>query len=79
MRTVSLTGIAIRFPDDPEPEYVDIDEGTVAVVMLQENHHIARVGPDHASRRGRSRASGRGTTIRVPSPDEPRRALDAPR
>jgi hypothetical protein len=42
-RTVSLTGIADKFPEDPEPEYVDINEFNVAAVTLQENNHIVLV------------------------------------
>ncbi len=37
---VSLTGIAGLFPDDPEPEFVDINAANQAVVTLQENNHI---------------------------------------
>lgn len=42
-RNVSLTGIAALYPDDPEPEYVDINEDNIAVVTLQENNHIALI------------------------------------
>jgi hypothetical protein len=42
-RTVDLTGIADLFPDDPEPEYVDINDQNIAVVTLQENNHIVLV------------------------------------
>jgi len=40
---VDLTGIADLFPEDPEPEYVDINEANVAVVTLQENNHLVLV------------------------------------
>ncbi|MFK7961100.1 MAG: esterase-like activity of phytase family protein [Phycisphaerales bacterium] len=40
VRTVDLTGIADRFPEDPEPEYVDINAGNQCVVTLQENNHL---------------------------------------
>jgi hypothetical protein len=40
---VDLVGIADLFPEDPEPEYVDINEDNVAVVTLQENNHIVLV------------------------------------
>ncbi len=40
---VSLTGYATRFPDDPEPEFVDINWKNQAVVTLQENNHIVVV------------------------------------
>jgi DNA-binding beta-propeller fold protein YncE len=40
---VSLTGLALYAPDDPEPEFVDINKRNEAVVTLQENNHIAIV------------------------------------
>jgi hypothetical protein len=40
---VDLTGIATVAPEDPEPEYVDINSLNEAVVTLQENNHIAVV------------------------------------
>jgi hypothetical protein len=43
LRTVPLTGIADLFPEDPEPEYVDINDKNIAVVTLQENNHIVLV------------------------------------
>lgn len=43
LRTVDLTGIADLFPDDPEPEFVDINAANIAVVTLQENNHIVLV------------------------------------
>jgi hypothetical protein len=46
---VALTGLAgVRFPEDPEPEFVDIRDG-VAAVTLQENNAVVLV--DLASRR----------------------------
>ena len=42
-RPVSLTGLAHKFPEDPEPEYVDINRFNVAAVTLQENNHIVLV------------------------------------
>jgi phytase-like protein len=42
-RIVDLTGIAEIAPDDPEPEFVDVNRDNVAVVTLQENNHIALV------------------------------------
>jgi len=42
-RVVDLTGIAAIAPDDPEPEFVDINERNEAVVTLQENNHIVIV------------------------------------
>lgn len=40
---VEMTGLAGLFADDPEPEYVDINEDNLAVVTLQENNHIVLV------------------------------------
>jgi hypothetical protein len=45
---VALTGLAALYPDDPEPEFVDINHANQAVVTLQENNHIVIV--DLASR-----------------------------
>jgi hypothetical protein len=42
-RTVELDGFAAYAPDDPEPEYVDINRRNQAVVTLQENNHIVVV------------------------------------
>jgi hypothetical protein len=42
-RNVDLSGIASLYADDPEPEYVDINEDNLAVVTMQENNHIALV------------------------------------
>jgi Esterase-like activity of phytase len=44
---VSLAGYASRFPDDPEPEFVDINRRNQAVVTLQENNHIVVVDLTH--------------------------------
>ncbi|RMB07724.1 esterase-like activity of phytase family protein [Eilatimonas milleporae] len=43
IRTIDLAGIADLFPDDPEPEYVDISADNTAAVTLQENNHIILV------------------------------------
>ncbi len=43
LRKVNLDGIADLFPNDPEPEYVDINKKNVAVVTLQENNYIVLV------------------------------------
>lgn len=40
---VDLTGLAETAPDDPEPEYVSINNRDVAAVTLQENNHIVLV------------------------------------
>ena len=43
-RNVSLTGLpGMLYAEDPEPEYVDINNNNLAVVTLQENNHIALV------------------------------------
>lgn len=42
-RNVSFTGLPMRFPTDPEPEFVDINRHNHAALTLQENHHIAIV------------------------------------
>jgi hypothetical protein len=43
LRDVSFTGLPMRFPTDPEPEFVDINAQKQAAVTLQENNHIAIV------------------------------------
>lgn len=43
MRSVALTGLAAVAPEDPEPEFVDVNAAGEAVVTLQENNHIAIV------------------------------------
>lgn len=43
MRRVDLGGLAEVAPDDPEPEFVDINTDNEAVVTLQENNHVAIV------------------------------------
>lgn len=40
---VDMTGLAAVAPEDPEPEFVDINAANQAVVTLQENNHIAIV------------------------------------
>ena len=41
---VELTGLdGTLYPDDPEPEYVDINEDGIAAVTLQENNAVALV------------------------------------
>ena len=42
-RLVDLTGLAEIAPEDPEPEFVDVNSDNVAVVTLQENNHVALV------------------------------------
>lgn len=43
LREVALIGIGNRFPEDPEPEFVDINAANQAAVTLQENNHIVIV------------------------------------
>ena len=41
LRKINLTGLeGMRFANDPEPEYVDINSNNIAVITLQENNHI---------------------------------------
>src|SRR5690606_12449459 len=42
-KTVDLTGLAAVAPEDPEPEFVDVNGRNEAVVTLQENNHITVV------------------------------------
>ncbi|CAN0465151.1 unnamed protein product, partial [Discosporangium mesarthrocarpum] len=42
-RMVDLTGIADETPEDPEPEFVDINKKNIAAVSLQENNHMVLV------------------------------------
>jgi len=42
-RKVDLVGVPDLFPDDPEPEFVSINENNVVVLTLQENNHIALI------------------------------------
>ena len=43
VRIVELTGLAEIGGDDPEPEYVSINDDNMAAVTLQENNHVAIV------------------------------------
>ena len=43
VRAVDLTGLSEYAPDDPEPEFVDVDRRNRAVVSLQENNHMVVV------------------------------------
>ncbi|MFZ1429272.1 MAG: esterase-like activity of phytase family protein [Geminicoccaceae bacterium] len=42
-RIVAMTGMAEVAPEDPEPEFVDINADNIAAVTLQENNHVALV------------------------------------
>ncbi len=43
LRNVDLAGLAEIAPEDPEPEFVDVNADGLVVVTLQENNHIAIV------------------------------------
>ncbi|MDJ0800799.1 MAG: esterase-like activity of phytase family protein [Calothrix sp. MO_167.B12] len=43
VRNVDLNGASALFPDDAEPEYVDINDRNIAVITCQENNHIVLV------------------------------------
>jgi hypothetical protein len=47
---VDLTGLAATAPEDPEPEFVDINDRNQAMVSLQENNHFAIVDLRRAPR-----------------------------
>lgn len=42
-KTVDVTGLAEISPEDPEPEFVDINENGETVMTMQENNHIVIV------------------------------------
>lgn len=46
LKKIDLTGLAEVSPEDPEPEFVDINALGETVVTLQENNHIVVVGRD---------------------------------
>ena len=46
LRRVELTGLAEVSPEDPEPEFVDINSLGETVVSLQENNHLVIVARD---------------------------------
>ena len=46
LRTADLTGLAEVAPEDPEPEFVDINGLGETVVTLQENNHVVVVARD---------------------------------
>ncbi|MEL7104863.1 MAG: esterase-like activity of phytase family protein [Pseudomonadota bacterium] len=46
LRTADLTGLAEVAPEDPEPEFVDINSLGQVVVTLQENNHMVVVNRD---------------------------------
>lgn len=46
LQKIELTGLAAVGGEDPEPEFVDINENGEIVVTLQENNHIVVIGAD---------------------------------
>ena len=46
MQKIEMTGLAAVAGDDPEPEFVDVNDGGEIVVTLQENNHIVVIGAD---------------------------------
>ena len=46
LQKIELVGLAEIGGDDPEPEYVDVNEAGEIVVTLQENNHIVVIGAD---------------------------------
>lgn len=45
---IDLTGLATVAPEDPEPEFLDVNAAGDIVVTLQENNHIVVIGADGA-------------------------------
>ena len=43
VRKVDLAGLALVAPEDPEPEFVDVNAANVAALTLQENNHIVLI------------------------------------
>jgi sugar lactone lactonase YvrE len=43
---IDVTGLAEIAPDDPEPEFVDVNAAGEIAVTLQENNHIVVIGAD---------------------------------
>lgn len=46
LQKIEVTGLAAVAGEDPEPEYVDVNEAGEIVVTLQENNHIVVIGAD---------------------------------
>jgi hypothetical protein len=42
-RLVDVTGLEAIAPEDPEPEFVDVNDAGIAVVTLQENNHVVLI------------------------------------
>lgn len=48
LQKIDFTGLAEIAPEDPEPEFVDINAKGEIVVTLQENNHVVVIGADGA-------------------------------
>lgn len=48
-KSVTLTGLADKNPEDPEPEFIAVNHGNLAAVTLQENNHIVLIDLPTAS------------------------------
>ena len=48
LQRIDINGLALIGADDPEPEFVDINDAGEIVVTLQENNHIVVIGADGA-------------------------------
>lgn len=46
LQKIDVAGLAAVGGDDPEPEYVDVNEAGEIVVTLQENNHVVVIGAD---------------------------------
>ncbi|MGB3315712.1 MAG: esterase-like activity of phytase family protein [Albidovulum sp.] len=46
MQKIAMTGLAGIAPEDPEPEFVDVNAAGEIAVTLQENNHIVVIGAD---------------------------------
>lgn len=46
MQRIGMTGLAEIAPEDPEPEFVDVNAAGEIAVTLQENNHVAVIGAD---------------------------------
>ena len=65
----------MKFPEDPEPEFVDINVANLAAVTMQENNHLVRhraqLGADRATATGAPAAStGRSPTLWSADPSD---------
>lgn len=47
-QVIDVTGLAAIAPEDPEPEFIDINAAGEIVLTLQENNHVVVIGADGA-------------------------------